>query len=441
VYRGSEAGAPYAEAVPLRRALIVCLAALGAAAASAPASAQGTTTRCLGGQAGPVCHVWYGTVRSVNDGDTVDVDLDGDGSRRVYAVRLSSVQAMELTRYHPKRRRGACSAVAATERVEELVRAGRRRVRLTAQDPASRADVRLRRFVAVKIGGRWRDIGERLMAEGHTLLLAGIVEHAFNGRYNLLGQQAAARGAGIWNPVRCGRGPSRDVPLRVWANWDPSGVDAEHVNDEWIKVQNLSSTTPLPLAGWWLRDSQLRRFTFPPGTVVAPRDTVTLHAGHGASTATRLFWGIDRPIFENAGDARDLGDGAYLFDPKGDLRASMVYPCLVACTDPNQGAIEVGAQPRGQEYVRLRNVAGRPVDLYGYRLATRADSYAFGPASVLEPGEVMQIDAEGDPSADTPRHRYWGLQGRRLADAGGTARLMTFSGVVLACDAWGSESC
>ena len=39
-----------------------------------------------------------------------------------------------------------------------------------------------------------------------------------------------------------------------------------------------------------------------------------------------------------------MGDGAYLFDPQGDLRASMTYPCRIACTDPYQGAVERDGQ-------------------------------------------------------------------------------------------------
>jgi hypothetical protein len=39
--------------------------------------------------------------------------------------------------------------------------------------------------------------------------------------------------------------------------------------------------------------------------------------------------------FENAtDDGRSLGDGAYLFDPQGDIRAWMTYPCVGTCPQP-----------------------------------------------------------------------------------------------------------
>lgn len=78
----------------------------------------------------------------------------------------------------------------ATARLEQLIRQAEGRVRLAAQDPASRADVRLRRSVAIKRGGRWVDPGLQLIREGHAVLLAGTTEDAWNAAY---GRAAPAR--------------------------------------------------------------------------------------------------------------------------------------------------------------------------------------------------------------------------------------------------------
>jgi hypothetical protein len=51
--------------------------------------------------------------------------------------------------------------------------------------------------------------------------------------------------------------------------------------------------------------------------------------GRGINTATTLYWGLKRPAFENVRSDRGIGDGAYLFDPQGDLRAWMIYPCYL----------------------------------------------------------------------------------------------------------------
>src|SRR5829696_2113242 len=218
---------------------------------------------------------WKGKATEVNDGDTIAVDVRGDGTRRPRDIR---VQAMELTRYssHPSKWRGECHALEAAQRVLELVRRSHWKVRLSARHASSHAGRRLRRYVGVRSGGRWVDLGEVL------------------------------------------------------------------------KVQNRSPDRSLALGGWWVRDSMLRRYTFPGGTVLGPGQTVTVHAGHGADASGVLHWGLDVTLFPN-----NAGDGAYLFDPDGDLRASMAYPCVVACADPNQGALALDADPR-HESVRIR---------------------------------------------------------------------------------------
>jgi endonuclease YncB( thermonuclease family) len=383
---------------------------------------------------------WSAHVVSVNDGDTIHVRLSG----RVFTVRLSSIQAMEQSVYnpHPSLRRGECHSLEATARLEALVRAGHGRVRLSARSASSHAGYRLRRSVAVRIGGRWRDVGEILISEGHALWMPGIVEDTWNRRYNVAEQQAALKHVGLWNPVHCGAGPSQEVPMRVLVSSDPVGGDTSNVNGEWIKVQNLSATTPLPLARWWVRDSMLRRFTFPAGTVAGPGRTVTVHVGRGQDSGEDFFWGFSFPIFENAnGDGRNLGDGGYLFDPHGDLRAAMVYPCLVQCTDPNQGAVVVAAQARGDEFVRVRNTSDHPVDLYGYEMAMFGSTYPFGPDSLVQPGQTMQLDVAGDPRSDTALRRHWGLSGRQFRDSGGSIALTTFTQITLACASWGSGHC
>jgi len=415
---------------PLHRFTLLLLTAalLGACAPAAAAS-----TSCRGDGSRPSCRVWTGKAVSVNDGDTIDVDIDGDGDgrKRGYQVRFAGVQAMELTRHHPvhARRRGECHGLEATARVEQLIRSSRRRVRLTAQRASSRAGSRLARFVAIRKGGRWQDVGELLMAEGHTLFLGSDVEPAWNHRYDLLGQQAALRGIGLWNPDHCGAGPSADVPLRIWAQWDPPGIDSEDINGEWTKVRNLSAASSISLAGWWVRDSMLRRYRFPAGTMLAPGATLTLHTGSGRNTRDTFYWGLSVTLFPNVGPMH-LGDGAYLFDPRGDLRASMTYPCLVACSDPDQGAVAVEADPR-RESVLVRNVAARAVDLSDDLLAQHGSAFPFKAGTELAPGEELRIDLRAD----------FGLSRPIMRDAGGSISVTTFRGIVLACDAWGGGRC
>jgi hypothetical protein len=89
-----------------------------------------------------------------------------------------------------------------------------------------------------------------------------------------------------------------------------------------------------------VRDSALRRYTFPAGTVVPAQGEIFVHAGSGIPTATHKYWGQTAPVFDNPTfDERAAGDGAYLYDPQGDLRGWMQYPCVLSCSaDPARRA-------------------------------------------------------------------------------------------------------
>jgi micrococcal nuclease len=403
-------------------------------------SAQARSARCFGGSTGPMCTVWSGKVTDVNDGDTIDVRFGG----RRREIRLRAIQAMEMTKYNKRARRGPCHSVDATVALERTLRRAGNRVRVSTRTVDGRDNLgRLRRYIAVRRGGRWRDVGELLLEQGHVLWMDSTADTTWNERYNLAQQRAAQRGRNLWDPVECGRGPQQDLPIDVWVNWDAFGSDAENVNGEWIKIRNRGGRA-LELGGWWVRDAMLRRFTFPRGTSVAPGATTTVYIGRGSNRPPSVFhWNQRQPVFENAnGDGRHLGDGAYLFDPRGDLRAHMLYPCVVACTDPRRGAIEVEARPRRPESITVRNVSARTIDLYGTQLAlTRGSAYDFGPDSALGPGEEIVVEVEGDPGDDTRLRRHWGVDGYMLADRGDAMRLRTYSGIVIACDAWGDADC
>lgn len=294
--------------------------------------------------------------------------------------------------------------------------------------------------MAVRIGGRWRDVGAELMRRGLALWMHTQGETGVNRRYNRLGQQAARRGIGIWDPRACGAGPQPGAALKAWVMSDPVGEDTADLNTEWIKVRNLGPE-PVGLGGWWVRDSGLRRYTFPRGTVVEPGRTITVFSGSGQDAGGRFYWGLPGTVFENSANGGDAGDGSYLFDPRANLRAWMVYPCLVACRDPGQGTLAVTANAiRGPEYVLVKDVSPRPVDLYGYELRLPG-AYAFPEGSVLQPGQTMRVFVEGDPSRDTPLTKYIGYDGAYLPDRGGSASVTTFDEIVLACDSWGAGRC
>jgi endonuclease YncB( thermonuclease family) len=424
--------------------VLVALFTFLAALAVAPAVAAARTGSCLVPGVDAVCTIWTGKVSMVGDGDTIYVDVAGDGISGSVHVRLTGINAAEQSVYskHAGERRGECHALEATARLEALIRKSRGRVRLAALDPESRSRQRLRRSVAVRINGRWRDVGRRLVSEGLALWLPNRGEHVWNRDYSVLSQRAASLGRGLWNPGACGPGPSEGVNLQIWASWDADGADEDFVNGEWIRIRNLDPVTTVALGGWWVRDSQLRRYSFPSWATLPPGETITIHVGDGPDTWTELFWGLPRPVFENVtADERALGDGAYLFDPEGDLRAAMVYPCRHLCADANVGAIQIDAKVRGREHITLRNVSAAPVDLATYQLASRPYMYAFPRDAVLAPGEVMRVEVRGDPELDTRLEKSWGETGPILDNDGDVLRLRSFTDIEIACFAYGDRTC
>jgi endonuclease YncB( thermonuclease family) len=420
------------------RSLVTAVCAL---ACLAPVAAAATGPCRIGDPSSPTCTLETGTVTFIGDGDTVSVKLDSQKPKEPPArVRITGFQAMEEHVYtnDPAARVGECHANEATARLEYLVRRSNGRVQLAAQDEASRSNSRLRRQVRVNLNGSWRDVGRIMIGESHALPLSNRAEWATNGVYSALSQKAAYQRTGIYNSYYCGPGPEDLASLRVWVNSNPPGDD----RDEWARVKNLNPVQAVAIGGWWLRDSDLRRYTFPSTATIPAGGTVTVHVGTGTETATDFFWGYRHGVFDNvAADGRERGDGAYLFDTEGDLRAWMTYPCRYRCTDPNKGALEITGRPKEPERVTVKNVSSRPLGLEGYRLTTGQQLYAFPSGTILQAGETLRVNVAGRPEEDTALVKNWGLEGPKMPNGGGVVRLATFDSIELACDAWGSGSC
>ena len=407
-------------------------------AAPAPVAAERRGPCLIGERGGPSCVVWNGFARGTPDGDTPYVSVEGAGLRY---VRMTGIQAME---------NGDCHAAAATARLRGLIRATGGRVRLAARRASSTSGGRPRRAVAGRIGGRWVDFGAVLLREGHALWSPNPVEDAWNASYNRLAQRAARAKRRLWNPRACAPGPVQAADLRVGVQWDADGDDRTNLNGEYVRVTHRGGGGPVRLSGWHVRDATLRRFVFPRGTVLRPGRSVTVHVGRGDDLGARLFWGLRSPVFEAIDNpntaSQGMGDGAYLFDPHGDLRASSVYPCRHACANPARGRVQMTVNyRRADEYVLLRNVSAAPVDLDGQVVKTSMqrsyDLGARGLPTVLAPGETLRLDTGGDPAGDTRLRRHWGLAPPVLDDRGAGVALLTLTGLPTACYAWGAGRC
>ena len=400
-----------------------------------------------------------GKVVAVNDGDTFDIDFNGDRVKDA-RVRMLGVQAMELKDYYKKT--GECHGPEAYRRLRDLIM--NKTVRVSAQNVGSTGlKGRIQRFVSVKIGGKWKDVGTILLKEGHALWFPSYDEPAKNVAYQRAARVAQARGRGLWDRDHCGRGPDQAMNLKMWVQWDADGVDNDNVNGEWIKIKN-EGTRNANISNWYMRDSALReshsptaplrQYRFPRGTVIAPNQSIYLHVGKGANHGNRYYWNQAEAIFENwESNGRNDGDGAYLFDPQGDIRFDYMYTCLkVRCADPMEGKLKISqvvydpekTDVPDNELIEISipaSSSATSVNLEGYLLESWPYSYAFDAGDVLAKGEKMVVVVGGDPSKSTRLLKFWGLPKIILDNPGGFARIRTFDNIQIDCASWGNGRC
>ncbi len=381
-----------------------------------------------------------GTVRDVIDGDTVWVDIAGDGTSSTKSVRLLGIQAMEA--YHPSIQNSVdeCHAAAPREELDRLVLG--KQVRLYSVKKSSTSLGRLLRSVYVQQGSTWVDVQRILLQKSMVLPVLSTTESVHNTDYMKVAQLAAQSGTGLWNPTSCGSGPSQDISLKLIVHYDAQSDDSTNVNDEWVSIQNPGTRT-ISLKDWFLRDSSLTFFYFPSDTTVAPGQRVTMRVGKGTNSAATKYWGQSSPVFDNA------GDGAYLFDPNGDLRTWMMYPCLVSCTDPEQGNLEISSvrydatgvddDNVNGEYLRVHNISDHRIHMRPYQIRSLPYSFTFSINQWIEPNQYLKLHVgKGTP---TTTSLYWGKTAAILGNSGDKVELITYDDIELACRAWGTVSC
>jgi endonuclease YncB( thermonuclease family) len=467
----------------MRLSLLGLLTAVAIFLVAAPiANARSGRGPCVGGISGSTCTWWDAKIGPVDDGDTVNAKLEGQ--KKWSKIRLNGVQAPELTVYKKNHREGFCGAVEATTRLARILLDANKNVRLYAVKASSRAEgqrSRLRRSLAIKKGGKWTDVGSMMMEEGHGIWIPNVAEYAWNGPYSELAAQAQRAGRGIWNPRNCGAGPNASSPLRLKVKWDAEDNDTNNVNGEWIRIYNDDPVNAVSLKDWWLRDSFLRGdlhgkdkgkgYQFPSNAVVPAGGSIQVHVGRGSNTAEKLYWGLGETVFENASDDKlKAGDGAYLYDPKGNIRAYNQYPCRVSCSEPLAGKVDIKARYQGleHEWVTITNTSNGPISLDGYELESVPWFYEFSARDVLQPGKavtvwinevhevpvgdagVRRVFVEPVPGLSIPGlrdfassafFRNWGHRDALLGDGKDVVTLRNPAGAPIVCDAWGGERC
>lgn len=428
----------FGRATARRRPLLAAVAGLAllasaAAVASGPASAA-TTSKVWGAP------VTYGTVVSIDDGDTVVVRVDGDDPTTVAPVhvRNAGIQTME---------KGTCHAAQASAAMAQQAPVGKR-VRMSLSNPAMSSLGRPVRFVDAWNGSAWVDTQLPMLKAGHALPMPGAGGDTSRWKaYEVAAQQAAKARTNLWDTDFCGSGPSQTTPLRTWVNWDGNLDESKDPNQEWVRVLNTSGTA-LSLKGWALRTGGQDSYFFPSTAVVPAGGLTTLFVGTGTNTTTRLYWGSAKSKFSNTNGTTVPGSGVYLYDPQGDVRAWSMYPCLYGCTDPLVGKVTMTAKADAPgtdatnlngEYVTVRPAGAYSVDVSYRVMSAFGHTYEFPKGSVVRPGELLVL--RSGTGTSTRLTRYWGSATPLLANAGGTAVLRTPENVRVGCIGWGTGRC
>jgi len=251
-----------------------------------------------------------GRTVGVIDGDTIRVNIWGDGTNTPMKVRLTGVNTNEP---------GECHAAAATSRTRALALGNV--TRLYAIDVESRSADRIRRTVYVRQpDGRFKNLARRLVGSSLANVSPLTDEWGRNREYRRIEDRRKALGRRVWDKNACGNGPQGGIQIRVRVN-----VLGDR-NAESVTITNRDAET-LRLGGWWVRNASPDRYVFPSGTRVPAGRTLTLHAGRGNRSGLTHYWGAARERFPDpTQDERELGGAAFLVDPHGDIRRSFRYP-------------------------------------------------------------------------------------------------------------------
>ncbi len=438
-----------------RGSLLASFVAIGLAAGIVAPSTPTSAT--------PALKYWEGTATKVVDGDTIWVNLKGDGTSRSFEVRNAGIQATEVAHPHAGQPKDECHSREAMARLSQLVLGKNRHVRLSASYASSQSNGRLLRYVDVDVNpdpavDEWVDVQIVLLEEGYVLWKPERTESAHNGEYGLAAQRGLMTGQQLYNPNHrlgtCKPGPRQAMPLSIkinYSSFDP--VKGSVVNREWIKIHNGGEKS-VPLRGWRIRTAtHIQYFRFPGWASIPPGKSVTVHSGNGSNAGRTFYWGSGVTLLPNpVAGAMYPGKGLYLVDPDGDVRATMIYPCLVSCSDPLQGKVAISkvvydapgrdADNINGEYVEIRPTIGR-VNLAGYFFERLPYSKLLPKGTVLDPGDRLRVrmGPGKDDLKGTIKTVHLGVDHPILGNGGGSVSLRTDRAIRIDCYRWGNGTC
>lgn len=216
------------------------------------------------------------TVIAVRDGDTVEVDVDSNGS---IDVRLVGINAPENDECHHRQSR---------EYLAERVEGKRILLETTGTDQFGRA-----------LGHIWvgsDHVNVELVRKGFAIATTPNESDPFGDLLLSAEADAARSGAGLWSVNACGASGSLPEVSITRVDENPQGPDDQHIEHESVTITN-NGEDDVDLSGWILRDESSRhRYRFPPGTTLAA-------GGRLIVTSAAPAWDPGgSPVWNNSGD-------------------------------------------------------------------------------------------------------------------------------------------
>jgi len=368
-------------------------------------------------------------VKHVLDGDTIEVYRSGQ-SGPTDLVRFAAINTNETPEM--------CHANTAKTFLANLVEGDW--VRLTADDATSKAKDGVRWLRFVEHDGV--DITKLMIEESYAIAKPITTEPSHNAEYQAAAFEASLQGQRIWDDDYCGVGPQQNAQLRMVVHSNAEGPDDDNLNGEWVRIYNDGDSS-VALNGWRLRNtSTFEIWQFPSYANIPANGSIMVHVGSGTDTATKLYMGFDHAIYGIVGDA------AYLIDPDWDIRAYFTYPCVVACSDPLQGRIDMtvnadavgheDTNPNG-EWINITNRSAESFNLHGYLIRNAAKDYEFPTNSRIDPGERLRLYV--GPGNDSRLTKHWGRSEGILGNDTDEVEIVTFDEIVVAAFSWPCDPC
>ena len=228
------------------------------------------------------------------------------------------------------------------------------------------------------------DVQAEQIKAGWSLWWPTAAEWANNKGYLDLMNDAKARGVGIWNPNLCGPAVG-NVPL-MWFNQNAPtiGTNTEPAFGEYVILYN-NTEAAMDLTNWSLRDNSLNFFwsetdSWMQGSnkfaamVLQPGEHRIIYLDNPptegypngfplSATEYEYFnWSRNAPGFQltngsiggSLGPNYANGDGVYLQDPLGNIRASMTNPCSsAAMCDIPQWVTDLTSKTRDGQFIPI----------------------------------------------------------------------------------------